>query len=346
MKIWKQDCGVLTEAPWETIPENIQSEILGALPDEEGDYAPYMSEAHRLIAVTNRAWRDAELLLYSPTPDGGCVLEGSGLSTLGHIVVPTHSPTGQPYTEVAQLAFFMDDTVKSITFLGSVTIHPLAFNECSVLEAVTICGSIAAPEEQAFCESPSLHSFTAWDAAVTLGDKVFADCPSLAKFHVSRVCAMGDSAFSGCTSLETFTGIMEVHGIPSHAFAECAALTAIRLPEGLTEIGWCAFEGCARLTAIHLPEGLTTIGDSAFYDCTALTDVVVPHSVTRIGDSAFGHCRSLTHFKVPHGVARDTLLDDEDIRRFTDFWTLYCPDGWSSQNTDGYAAVEFVKLDT
>ncbi len=344
MKIFKQDCGVLTEAPWETVPEDIRSEILAALPDEEGDYAPYMSEAHRLIAVTDRAWRDARLLLYSPTPDGGCVLEGSGLSTLEHIVVPTHSPTGQPYTEVAQLAFFMNHAVRSVTFLGSVTIHPLAFHECAALEAVTVCGSTAILEEQAFCESPSLCSFTAWDAAVTLGDRVFGNCPFLTRFHAYRICAMGDSAFSGCTSLETFTGIIETDRIPSHAFAECTALTAIRLPEGLTEIGWCAFEGCASLTAIHLPEGLATIGDSAFYDCTALTDVAVPHSVTRIGDSAFGHCHSLTHFKVPHGVARDTLLDDGDIRRFTDFRTLYRPDGWRSQNTDGYTAVEFVKL--
>jgi hypothetical protein len=350
MKIWKQHLGELTEISPDVLSEDVLREIREALPDDEGDYAPYINAAQRIIAVTDRALKESDCLLYTPTGDGECALEGSGLSTLDHIVVPAHTPTGEVCTEVAENAFLYESSVKSVTFLGSVTIRDMAFCGCDGLEQVTVCGVLAELSEQAFDDCTALTRFNAWDAMVMLGDSAFRGCVALERFSAHRVCALGREAFSGCESLTHFDSALEIDEIPTGAFEGCKHLSAIRIPEGVRMIGWRAFEGCESLTILHLPDGLTVIDDSAFYGCSALAEMVVPYSVDTIGDMAFCCCTGLTHLRVPHGVARDTLLDDEDIRRFTDFYTLYDPHGWESYNvasdTQWIAGVEFYKLDS
>lgn len=55
-----------------------------------------------------------------------------------------------------------------------------------------------------------------------------------------------------------------VTGIGDSAFSGCSSLTGIELPAGITSIGVNAFSGCRSLTEIKLPESLTIIGDYAF----------------------------------------------------------------------------------
>ena len=57
--------------------------------------------------------------------------------------------------------------------------------------------------------------------------------------------------------------------ITSSAFKNCAALTSINLPEGLTGIGGSAFENCSMLNSFTtLPSTLEEIGS-----CARLWDV-------------------------------------------------------------------------
>ena len=62
------------------------------------------------------------------------------------------------------------------------------------------------------------------------------------------VLAIGDSAFSGCSSLES-----------------------IDIPDSVTTIGGGAFSRCSSLESIDLPDSVTTIGDEAFDGCPSLT---------------------------------------------------------------------------
>lgn len=54
-----------------------------------------------------------------------------------------------------------------------------------------------------------------------------------------------------------------------------------------------AFQDCATLTSVVIPDGVTDILDNAFYDCTALTMVTVPASVKVIWNCAFCGCTSI-----------------------------------------------------
>lgn len=48
-----------------------------------------------------------------------------------------------------------------------------------------------------------------------------------------------------------------------------------------------AFEGCASITAVVIPDGVTEIQDNAFYGCTSLETVTIPSSVTLLRNCAF-----------------------------------------------------------
>lgn len=54
-----------------------------------------------------------------------------------------------------------------------------------------------------------------------------------------------------------------------------------------------AFEGCTSITAVVIPDGVTEIQDNAFYDCTSLETVTIPSSVTLLRNCAFCDCPNL-----------------------------------------------------
>ena len=90
--------------------------------------------------------------------------------------------------------------------------------------------------------------------------------------------------------LQYFTGLKE---IGESAFSGCSSLSSINIPDGVTSIGYSAFYNCGSLTSVTIPNSVTSIGNSAFYYC-GLTSVTIPNGVTSIGDYTFWMCRNLS----------------------------------------------------
>ncbi len=93
--------------------------------------------------------------------------------------------------------------------------------------------------------------------------------------------------------LADFTAIEE---IPDSAFIGCSSLQTIAISNAVTRIGKSAFEGCSVFTLPALSKYVTTIGEKAFYGCGGIKSFNASKYITSIGDGAFANCQALTKF--------------------------------------------------
>ena len=101
--------------------------------------------------------------------------------------------------------------------------------------------------------------------------------------------------FYGCSSLQSVDlSKVQVTALGEYAFSGCSSLTSVSLPNGFTTISQSMFRGCSSLPAIDLPGTVTTIGQYAFYGCSQLQGIAIPAGVTSMGNEAFRNCTSLT----------------------------------------------------
>lgn len=89
-----------------------------------------------------------------------------------------------------------------------------------------------------------------------------------------------------------------VTAIGEHAFAQCADLTSVTIPNSVNSIGENAFFFCRKLTSLTIPNSVTTIEPYAFSYCNGLTSLIIPNSVTTIGDKAFSYCIGLENIYI------------------------------------------------
>ena len=107
---------------------------------------------------------------------------------------------------------------------------------------------------------------------------------------------------------ETLDG-KTVTSIGDSAFSGRSSLTTIELPDSVTSIGDRAFRGCSALTSIELPDSVTSIGESAFSGCRALTNIKLPDSVTSMGVNPFAGCGRLKNIQVSPEQPVFTVID-------------------------------------
>ena len=121
------------------------------------------------------------------------------------------------------------------------------------------------------------------------------------------VTSIGERAFSKCTGLTSITIPGSVTSIGSSAFYDCFGLKEVHIGD---LAAWCGIEfdsyygtplyyggnlylNDELVTALVIPDNVTNIRDYAFYYCTGLKSITIPNSVTSIGNYAFNGCKGL-----------------------------------------------------
>lgn len=166
--------------------------------------------------------------------------------------------------EKFMLSMMLDRSVAEYKILdGTTWISGDAFNGCAALKKVTLC-----------------------DGLTGIGESAFSGCTALTEIVLpSSLRYASASVFFNCVSLKS------VKGLPDLTFVDNGVEYPHTLPSKF-------FYNCASLTDVELPDGMTTVGESAFYDCASLTNIALPDSVRYIAGSAFRGC-GMTEIELP-----------------------------------------------
>lgn len=245
-------------------------------------------------------------------------------------------------------AFYKCTGVTSVSILENVTsIGASAFMGCSGLANIEIPDGVSSLGMLAFGDCTGLVSAHIPSSVTSMGyytggggyrpGGVFDGCSNLENVTIERGADIGTLAFYNCKKLASvvYTGTSTPENpskIGDSAFSGCSSLTSINLPEGLTSVGASAFYGSA-FTSLTIPSSLISWGQSAFAEsknlstvtfelglesiggysysgitgyvfsgCSKLTNFSIPSSVTSIGEAAFRGCSSLTSVLIPNSV--------------------------------------------
>ena len=187
----------------------------------------------------------------------------------------------------------------------------------------------------------SVKSITIPDGVTGIGDGAFACCSSLQSINVSKD-NKHFASVDGILFNKDLTAIVRfpqkndvkeyviptsVTEIRNSAFSGCSSLQSIDIPDSVTEIGDSAFSDCSSLQSIDIPDSVTKIGDGAFKNCSSLQSIDIPNSVTVIGNNAFKCCSSLQSIDVSndnmHFASVDGILFNKDLTAIVRFPPKY-----------------------
>lgn len=131
--------------------------------------------------------------------------------------------------------------------------------------------------------------------------------------------AIGDGAFSGCTTIETAILPSSLLWIGLGAFSKCPNLKRVEIREGIEEAHLDLFSDCPSLEHVILPNSLKNLQRGTFSNCTSLRSVNIPDCVSHLLLEPFSNCISLEHIHcgaqyVPNAFKLQNCLA---LKRFT-----------------------------
>ncbi|MCM1112578.1 MAG: leucine-rich repeat domain-containing protein [Muribaculum sp.] len=199
---------------------------------------------------------------------------------------------------------FKNSALRSIEFRSTsrlVSVGEEAFLGCK-LTTMEFPVTVVRVEESAFRDCTELNSITLHNVE-QLGNHVFRNSAKLTSIGWGeKLTKIGNYAFAGTGVSRTldlskaFANVSQ-DGWGSSVFEGCAALTAVKLPAGMTLIPEAMFKNCTSLATIDIPVGCKVIKREAFFGC-AVKKVTVPANVDAIESGAFADCQSLTEVTV------------------------------------------------
>ena len=261
-------------------------------------------------------------------PEGVTAIRGNAFSNCPDLISVTIPDS---MTEIGNGAFSDCSNLVSVTIPDSVTkIGEGAFDRCFALTSIKLPKNLTTIASTAFADCINLTSISIPENVKEIQDYAFANCPRLASVSIPEtVTNIGLSAFSGTQWLKENPLLIVNHVL--YDGTECTGEVVI--PDGVTKIKHFAFrneENLNALTAVSLPESVTEIGSDAFQSCQGLTSVTIPENVEIIGSDAFSDCSNLTSVTIQNVYCR--ISDSETT--IPEKATIY---GYRNSFAEGYA---------
>ena len=129
---------------------------------------------------------------------------------------------------------------------------------------------------------------------------------------------IGESAFYGCSSIETCILGEGIININSSSFSSCYKLKQIIIPNSVISIGNSAFQNCGSLVDVQIGNHVKQINASAFEYCSSLPQIVIPASVISIDDYTFNRCTKLATILIANRESELSLGSNSNSPLFED----------------------------
>ena len=260
----------------------------------------------------------------------GCYAVTGYTGDSSDVVIP-ESYRGLPVTSIKSKAFY-DSAITSVIIPSSVvSIGHGAFEECGLLESITLpfVGASANGERNThfgfiFGASeyknnwlvPSKLKSVILTGGSFIDEYSFYNCSHIEDITIpATIKEIKDYAFSECDSLEKVF-IFDVAAWCNISFGDNplriaenlymvgsdTPVTSLIIPEGVTAISSEAFYNASCLKTVSIPNGVTEIGTDAFMGCSSLESINIPSTVSTIGVRAFYECKSIKSIMIPSSV--------------------------------------------
>ena len=233
---------------------------------------------------------------------------------------------------------------------GNVTIESSAFTGCTALTKIDFSGVKGTIEigESAFSgaridgtgTNPGIIWTTENGAEVEIGKLAFNNCnfPSHTVTLSSKTTLLGESCFSGCTSIQTLTAdgnLGSVTTIGKTAFYGCSNIASFDFAKftALTKIEESAFQNAGSLSnnGVVIPSTVITIEKNAF-NGSRITSVTIDSASMSLGETAFGSCSYLTSVYFSDSNCSLTLGNGV-FNSCSNLASLYLPSSFAMGNT-------------
>lgn len=176
-----------------------------------------------------------------------------------------------------------------------------AFEGCEKLQNADASNATACLGESAYAGS-GIISITLPSGIKAVPKKLCSGCTKLTVANLSGAEAVGKSAFSDCTALESVTGTANLKEVFETAFYGDENAEFEAAPSELESVGTSAFAYC-KLIKFGALNKLKSINDYSFMYCSGLSGVTLDSGITVIPQGAFWGCR-IKSIALPEGLKR------------------------------------------
>ena len=231
---------------------------------------------------------------------------------------------GPDVSEIGQAAFAGCSSLSEVAFADDsrlTKLGPSVFRDCAGLHEINLPDKVESLGENCFYASGLLE--LTLPAALTLLDQgALNNCPVLETVNVNTAMTdLGLVPFYRCPKLtainvsgdnrrySSYDGLLYDKGCAILLRCPEARESCVFAPE-MIAVGERAFYNCAKISSVDLPDGLTALYREAFAFCPSLSYVYLPASVDRIDSRAFVYCGSLEHIALADGNKSFRLSGD------------------------------------
>lgn len=168
------------------------------------------------------------------------------------------------------------------------------------------------------------------DALAEVIENAIALAPKYSR-SISRLAQRVEGSIGEITSDD----LRGVNKIGSYAFAYCAELKSIEIPNSITSIENHVFWMCSGLKSVVIPNSVENIASHAFYGCSRLEELLIGDSVKSIGTNVFDWCAGLKNVYLPE--TPPTLSNVNAFDNINSACVFYCK---TQESLNKYKAAE------